>query len=93
MRVRPSRHCQSGDECENKTGHICEFSFARMVQQSLNGFDRNRQQVVDQADFFLQKGLAVSHAAEHAIEASHGIDTGANLVVGREQIFSSLPDR
>ena len=27
-------------------------------------------------------------AAEHAVEAGHGLDAGTNLIVGREQIFA-----
>src|SRR6266581_4519113 len=50
----------------------------------LNGFDRNGQQVIDEADFLLQEWLRVSPSPEHAVEA------GANLIVGREQILARL---
>src|SRR5258707_399315 len=56
----------------------------------LNGFDRNGQQVIDKANFLLQEWLPVSHAPEHAVEARHGVDAGANLVVGREQVLARL---
>ena len=54
----------------------------------LYGFDRNRQQVVDEPDFFLQEWLCVAYAAEHAVEARHGLHARANLVVGREEVFA-----
>ena len=56
----------------------------------LNGFDGNGQQIVHQADFFLQERLSVGYAAEHSVEARHGLDAGANLVMGREQIFARI---
>src|ERR1017187_4998403 len=56
----------------------------------LNGFDRNGQQIVDQADFFLQKRLRIGHAAEHAVESRHGFYAGANLVMGREQVLAGV---
>src|SRR5439155_20021638 len=56
----------------------------------LNGFDRNGQQVLDEADFFSQEGFRVGHAAEHAVKARHGIDAGSNFVMGREEILAGL---
>ena len=32
----------------------------------------------------------MGHAAEHAVEARHGIDAGANLVMRREEILAGL---
>src|SRR5580704_11817148 len=51
---------------------------------TLNGFDRNRQQVLDESHFLLQKRLAVGHARQHAIEPRHGVDACADLIMGRE---------
>ncbi len=56
----------------------------------LNGFDRNRQQVLDQANFLLQEGFRVAHAAKHAVKPRHGFHARANLVAGREQVFARL---
>jgi hypothetical protein len=54
----------------------------------LNGFDRNRQEVFDQADFFLQERLAVGHSPKHTVEASHGVHAGTDLLMGREEILA-----
>ena len=56
----------------------------------LNGFDGNGQQIVDQADFFLQEWLGIGDAAEHAVEARHGLDARVDLVMGREQVFARI---
>ena len=54
----------------------------------LNGFDRDRQQILDQPDFFLQEWFGVGHAAEHAVEARHGVDAGTNFVVSGEEVLA-----
>src|ERR1700675_1908684 len=56
----------------------------------LYGLDRNGQQIVDQADFFLQEWLGVGHATEHSVEARHGFNPRVDFVVGREEIFACL---
>src|SRR5579864_4050332 len=56
----------------------------------LNGFYGNSQEVLDQPHLFLQERLAVGHAPEHAVKASHGIDASADFVVSREQVFASF---
>src|SRR5437764_4497648 len=56
----------------------------------LNGFDRNGQQVINQANFFLQEGLGVSNAAEHAVKAGHGVDTRADFSMSGKQILARL---
>src|SRR5260370_26226611 len=56
----------------------------------LNGFDRNGQQVLDQAHFLLQEGFGVGHAPEHAVKTRHGFHSGANLSLGREEILARL---
>src|SRR5256885_2096647 len=56
----------------------------------LYGLDRNRQQVLDEPNFFLEKRLAIGHATKHSIEASHGIHARANLLLGGEKIFARL---
>src|ERR1051326_4376336 len=56
----------------------------------LNGFDGNGQQIVTQSDFFLKNRLGVRDAAEHAIKASHGINAGADFLVGREQVLARV---
>src|SRR5450432_363932 len=56
----------------------------------LNGLDRNGQQIVDQANFFLQKWFRVSDAAEHAVEAGHGVEASANFVMGREDVLAGF---
>src|ERR1039458_8721702 len=54
----------------------------------LNGFDRNRQEVLDQPNFLLQEGFRVAHAAKHAVKPCHGFHAGANLVARRKQGFA-----
>jgi len=56
----------------------------------LNGFDGNSQEVLDQPHLFLQERLAVGHAPEHAVKASHGIDASADFVVSREQVLAGF---
>src|ERR1035441_5938246 len=45
----------------------------------LNGFDRNRQEVLDQPNFLLQEGFRVAHAAKHAVKPCHGFHACSNL--------------
>ena len=54
----------------------------------LNGFDRNRQEVIDQADLFLMERLAVGYTSEHAVEASHGLHPGADFLLRREDVLA-----
>src|SRR5215469_9029379 len=61
-----------------------------MSSDMLNGFDRNRQEIFDQAHFFLVEGLAVGHARQHPIKASHGLYASSNLLLGREEVFAGF---
>src|SRR5258708_5786190 len=56
----------------------------------LNGLDGNGQQIVDQANFFLQEWFRVRDTAEHAAEAGHGIEASTNFVMGREDVLTSF---
>jgi len=56
----------------------------------LNGFDGNRQQVVYEADFFLQKRLGMRDPAKHPVEAGHGVHPRADFLVGREELFARI---
>jgi hypothetical protein len=48
----------------------------------LNRLDGNRQQILNQAYFFLQEGFGVGNAAQLAVEARHRLNSGMNLVGG-----------
>src|SRR5439155_11940411 len=56
----------------------------------LDRFHWNRKQIIDQPNFFLQKGLGVCHAAQHAIEACHGFDARTNLCRCRKYVTPGL---
>src|SRR5215831_3183554 len=56
----------------------------------LNGFDGNRHQIVNKTYFFLKEWLSVRDAAKHSVESSHGVDPGANLVRGREEVLAGI---
>ena len=58
------------------------------VMHVLNRFDRNRQQILDQADFLLQKRLGINHAAQHPVITRHCVHTFVNFIVSREQVLA-----
>src|SRR5260370_4921932 len=51
-------------------------------------FDRNRQQILDQANFLLQKRLCISHAAQHPVITRHCVHTFPNFIVSREEVLA-----
>src|SRR5579872_6486070 len=54
----------------------------------LYGFDRDRQQIVHQADFLLQEWLAICHATERAIETCHRLHAVSDGLMSREDFFT-----
>src|SRR5512141_122542 len=56
----------------------------------LNGFDWNGQQVIHQANLFLQERLGMCDSSEHSVEASHAVDPCPNFFVGGKQVFPSV---
>src|ERR1700758_3188311 len=56
----------------------------------LNGFDRNRQEGIHQADLFLVKGFTISNAAKRAVKTRHRFDACTNFLLGWENVLASF---
>src|SRR5208337_3523943 len=68
-----------------KRGFRCQASST--TSDRLHG---NCQQIVHQADFFLDKRLGVAHSGEQPVVAGHGGNALANLGLAWEQLASLL---
>src|ERR1700690_4215071 len=56
-----------------------------MDRTSLDGLHGQEAEVVDEADFFLDEGLAVAHAGEEAVMARFSKSALANLLFRNEE--------
>jgi len=57
----------------------------RIGNSTLNGLNRKKYQVINQADFFLNEGLCIANASEQAIVTGSREGSFANLFFGNEQ--------